>query len=76
MNTIEAMYASTITNKALQYVHQNYTESVKWDEYSFFTDEEDIYGLKYRVRPDRLLVGQMDGKNYPHKRVVIKDCAY
>ena len=78
MNTIEAMYASTITNKALQYVHQNYAESVKWDEYSFFTDEEDIYGLKYRVRPDRLLVGQMDGKKLSsqegsHKRLCILD---
>ena len=55
---IEQMFKSATENKALQNIYGQYDHVATWDEYSFLTDEEDMYGLKYRVRPDRLLVGE------------------
>ena len=55
---IEQMFKSATENKALQNIYEEHDHVAIWDEYSFVTDEEDIYGLKYRVRPDRLLVGE------------------
>lgn len=56
METIHQMYNSTISNPALKKIYDDYEADQVWDEYSFITDEEDLFGLNYRVRPDRLLV--------------------
>ena len=56
MYTLQYMYSSMSSNPALKEIYNMYDPSESWDEYSFLTEEEDIHGLKYRVRPDRLLV--------------------
>ena len=56
MERIQQMYSSMTNNPALKQVYTLYEPSEAWDEYSFLTEEEDVHGLKYRVRPDRLLV--------------------
>lgn len=56
MHRIEMMFNSAISNEGLKKVYETYDPFDVWDEYSFITDEEDMYGLNYRVRPDRLLV--------------------
>jgi len=56
MERIQQMYSSMTNNPALKQVYSLYEPSEPWDEYSFLTEEEDVHGLKYRVRPDRLLV--------------------
>lgn len=61
METIQQMYNSAIRNEALRDMYESYYPYQVQDEYSFFTEEEDVFGLKYRVRPDRLLVD--DDKN-------------
>ena len=61
METIQQMYNSAIRNEALRDMYESYYPYQVQDEYSFFTEEEDMFGLKYRVRPDRLLVD--DDKN-------------
>jgi len=54
-NTIVKMHESAMNNEGLKKVMEMYEPSDTLDEHSFFTEEEDLYGLKYRVRPDRLL---------------------
>ncbi len=61
METIQQMYNSATRNEALRDMYESYYPHQVQDEYSFFTEEEDVFGLKYRVRPDRLLVD--DDKN-------------
>lgn len=56
MHRIEMMFNSAIKNLALKSVYDMHDPFEVWDEYSFITDEEDMFGLNYRVRPDRLLV--------------------
>jgi hypothetical protein len=56
MYTIQYMYQSMVDNDAVKEIYKMYDPSESWDEYSFLTEEEDLHGLKYRVRPDRLLV--------------------
>jgi len=56
MERIQQMYSSAMFNDGLKAVYDMYEPRVFWDEYSFFTEEEDVHGLKYRVRPDRLIV--------------------
>jgi hypothetical protein len=56
MYTIQYMYQSMTNNDAVKEIYNMYEPSESWDEYSFLTEEEDLHGLKYRVRPDRLLV--------------------
>lgn len=56
MYTIQYMYQSMTNNPAVKEIYNMYDPSDSWDEYSFLTEEEDMHGLKYRVRPDRLLV--------------------
>jgi hypothetical protein len=56
MYTIQYMYQSMNDNPAVKEIYKMYEPSESWDEYSFLTEEEDLHGLKYRVRPDRLLV--------------------
>jgi hypothetical protein len=56
MYTIQYMYQSMVDNDAVKEIYKMYDSSESWDEYSFLTEEEDMHGLKYRVRPDRLLV--------------------
>ncbi len=56
MYTIQYMYQSMVDNDAVKEIYKMYDPSESWDEYSFLTEEEDMHGLKYRVRPDRLLV--------------------
>lgn len=56
MYTIQYMYQSMVDNDAVKEIYKMYDPSDSWDEYSFLTEEEDLHGLKYRVRPDRLLV--------------------
>jgi hypothetical protein len=56
METIQQMYNSAVRNEGLRDVYESYGPCQMQDEYSFFTEEEDLFGLKYRVRPDRLLV--------------------
>lgn len=58
METIQQMYNSAIRNEALRDMYESYYPYQVQDEYSFFTEEEDMFGLKYRVRPDRLLVDE------------------
>ena len=53
---IEQMYKSAMSNEGLKRVYDLYDPYEVWDEYSFLTDEPDLHGLLYRVRPDRLLV--------------------
>ena len=55
-NTIVEMYNSMLSNDGVQEIYKMYEPSENWDEHSFFTEEEDVHGLLYRVRPDRLLV--------------------
>lgn len=54
-DTIVKMYDSATNNQGLKKVMELYEPAEVLDEHSFFTEEEDLYGLKYRVRPDRLL---------------------
>lgn len=56
MHRIEHMYNSALSNEGLKKVYDLYEPYEVWDEYSFVTDEPDLHGLLYRVRPDRLLV--------------------
>lgn len=56
MHRIEMMYNSVTSNKAVQDLYIDYGNPDHWDEYSFLTTDPDIFGLLYRVRPDRLLV--------------------
>lgn len=56
MHRIEMMYNSAVNNKAIQSLYVDYDATDFWDEYSFVTTDPDIFGLLYRVRPDRLLV--------------------
>jgi hypothetical protein len=56
MHRIEMMYNSAVKNKAIQSLYVDYDATDFWDEYSFVTTDPDIFGLLYRVRPDRLLV--------------------
>ena len=56
MYTIQYMYQSMVDNDAVKEIYKMYDPSESWDEYSFLTEEEDLHSLKYRVRPDRLLV--------------------
>lgn len=58
MHRIEMMFNSAIKNKALKKVYDLHNPFEVWDEYSFITDEKDMFGLNYRVRPDRLLVNE------------------
>ena len=55
-HSISYMYQSMTKNPAIKEIYKMYDPSDSWDEYSFLTEEEDMHGLKYRVRPDRLLV--------------------
>lgn len=52
---IEQMYKSAMNNEGLKKVYDLYEADAMLDEYSFLTDEPDLHGLLYRVRPDRLL---------------------
>jgi hypothetical protein len=54
-NTIVEMYKSAMNNEGLKKVYDLYEADTICDEYSFLTDEPDLHGLLYRVRPDRLL---------------------
>jgi len=56
MERIHYMYNSAISNEALKGIYDMYEPHDTWDEYSFLSEEADLFGLKYRVRPDRLLV--------------------
>lgn len=56
MERIKLMYASAINNQAVKDIYNEHDPYETWDEYSFIQDEPDIWGLTYRVRPDRLLV--------------------
>lgn len=56
MERIHYMYNSATSNEALKGIYDVYQPYDTWDEYSFLSEEEDLFGLKYRVRPDRLLV--------------------
>ena len=56
MHRIQQMYNSAVRNEGLKKVYDLYEPYEVWDEYSFLTDEPDLHGLLYRVRPDRLLV--------------------
>ena len=71
METIQQMYNSAIRNEGLRDVYESYAPYQIQDEYSFFTEEEDMFGLKYRVRPDRLLV---DKENDPLAIIDWKSC--
>lgn len=53
---IEQMYKSATQSEGLKKVYEMYDPFETWDEYSFLTEQEDLNGLNYRVRPDRLLV--------------------
>ena len=53
---IHYMYKSSVDNTALQEIYDDHIHTDIWDEYSFVTEDEDDWGLLYRVRPDRLLV--------------------
>lgn len=69
MDTIEAMHASIITNRGLQWIYDKVDFDHVWDEYSFLSSELDIYGLQYRVRPDRLLVSS-NGDDYKREAII------
>lgn len=56
MDRIQHMYNSAINNEGLKRVYEMYEPFEALDEYSFLTEEPDMHGLLYRVRPDRLLV--------------------
>jgi len=56
MDTIQHMFNSATNNGGVKEIYNMYEPSEIWDEHSFLTEEEDVHGLKYRVRPDRLLV--------------------
>jgi len=56
MDRIQFMYNSAVNNIALKQVYHDHDHNDVWDEYSFLSAEPDIFGLLYRVRPDRLLV--------------------
>ena len=60
MDRIKHMYNSAVTNEGLKSIYDMYDYDEFWDEYSFISDEEDLWGLKYRVRPDRMLVLDME----------------
>jgi hypothetical protein len=60
MDRIKHMYNSAVTNEGLKSIYDMYDYDEFWDEYSFISDEEDLWGLKYRVRPDRMLVRDME----------------
>ena len=60
MDRIKHMYNSAVTNEGLKSIYDMYDYDEFWDEYSFISEEEDLWGLKYRVRPDRMLVLDME----------------
>ena len=71
MEKIQLMYNSAMDNGGLKQVYNQVDHAEVWDEYSFLTEEEDLYGLKYRVRPDRLLV---DSDGNPKAIIDWKSC--
>jgi replicative superfamily II helicase len=71
MEKIQIMYNSVIDNGGLKQVYNQVDHDQIWDEYSFVTDQEDLYGLNYRVRPDRLLV---DSDGNPKGIIDWKSC--
>ena len=56
MDRINQMYNSAINNTAVRKIYTDYDPAQVWDEYSFLSTQQDMHGLMYRVRPDRLLV--------------------
>jgi hypothetical protein len=56
MEMIQQMYNSMLKNEGLRTLYEWYSPFETRDEYSFFTEDEDEFGLMYRVRPDRLIV--------------------
>lgn len=54
-STIVKMHSSVMHSEGVSNLYEMYEPFDVLDESSFFTEEQDIYGLKYRVRPDRLL---------------------